>query len=78
MARLVELKAGDIPPKGEDWAMVVVHRPGIDARGSVVRHNMGVTFYTPAVDDEIKAAINKAGAWADARSVATVYLRRDA
>jgi hypothetical protein len=78
MAKIVELAADDAPPKGEDWAMVVVHRPGIEAQGSVVRHNRGATFYTPATGPEIERAIDKATAWADAHSIATVYVRRDA
>jgi hypothetical protein len=77
MAVIVELKAGDAPPKGEDWAMVVVHAPGIEARGSVVRHHRGATFYAPAIDAEIARATGKAAAWADAHSVETVYVRRD-
>jgi hypothetical protein len=78
MAKIVELNAHASPPKGADWAMVVVHRPGVEARGSVVRHDSGATFYAPAIDAEIARAIEKATAWADAHSVGTVYVRRDA
>lgn len=76
MATIVELKAHGLPPKGEDWAMVVVHRQGIGGE-SVIRHARGATFFTPAAEAEVARAINKATTWADTHSVGVVYLRRD-
>jgi hypothetical protein len=78
MAKIIELDAHASPPKGADWVMVVVHRPGVEARGSVIRHDRGATFYAPATDPEIARAVEKASTWADAHSVGTVYVRRDA
>jgi dTDP-D-glucose 4,6-dehydratase len=78
MASIIELKTGENPPKGRDWAMVVVHAPGVHAVDSMIRHDLGATFYSLAADAAVDRTIDKASAWADAHTVGTVYVRREA
>jgi len=76
MPNIVELARDQMPPKGADWAMVLVNAVGATMGQATIRHSMGVTFYANPLDVEIDRAISKAMAWAKAHAVKSVYVRR--
>jgi hypothetical protein len=76
MASIVELLAGELPPKGAYWAMVVVNAVDATRGTATIRHTMGATFYTSPTSSEIDRTIIRASAWADAHGVESVYVCR--
>jgi hypothetical protein len=76
MANIVELVADQSPPKDSYWAMVVINESDAALGEPTIRHAMGATFYTKPLNAAVERAIAKATAWADARGVESVYVRR--
>jgi hypothetical protein len=58
--------------------LVIVDASGRYARGaSMERHRSGATFRTSGTEADVAIAIEHAQAWANMRSIRTVYVRRD-
>jgi hypothetical protein len=76
MANIVELAVDQSPPKGIHWAMVVINEADATVGEPTIRHTMGATFYTKPADAAVDRAIARAVAWADARGIEFVYVRR--
>ena len=79
MATIVWIDGKARPPDGEDWVLIV-QEPSSGryfAEGSVQTGPNETTFYNPfpASELELKAALEKARAWADAHGIGTIYIR---
>lgn len=74
---IVYLRPNESPRDDHDWVLVEHDRSGTYASGGSAAHGRGATFYvpTPALEEEIEAAIEKAVRWAEEHEVETVYVR---
>ena len=79
MARMVWIDRNARPPDGEDWVLIVRDEASgrYFAEGSKQTGPKEATFYnpSPASELELETAVEKAGAWADAYGVSTIYIR---
>jgi hypothetical protein len=77
MARVVELKPGELPPAHERHALVL-GSPEPPAQGvPCVDNGRDRTFFATDSERDIALVVERAKIWADARLVANVYVRRD-
>jgi hypothetical protein len=78
VAEVVGLEAGEEPPDNRYWVLVIVDASGRYARGaSMVRHHSGATFRISGAEADVAIAMEHAQAWADTRSIHTLYIRRE-
>jgi hypothetical protein len=74
MAGIIHIAPAADPPEGADWVLIKREASEAFSGSGSVSHSHGRTFYAPPPED-ISVAIDAACAWADAHSVAVVYLR---
>jgi hypothetical protein len=74
---IVYLRPNESLPDDQDWVLVERDNSGAYASGGSAAHGRGVTFHvpTPAPEEEIEAAIERAVRWAEEHEVGTVYVR---
>ena len=76
MARVVELKSGELPPPRERHAMVIASAQR-SAEPDFLDQSRSRIFFTSDRARDIAIVIGRAKAWAEARLITSVYVRRE-
>jgi hypothetical protein len=75
-ANIVELTADQSPPKGSHWAMVVINEADATVGAAHDSSHHGRDILHEAAQCRSRSGHRRATAWADARGVEFVYVRR--
>jgi hypothetical protein len=77
MARIVNLKSGELPPARERHAMVLASSHPSPAPSGFLDQSWNRTYFTSTRAQDVAIVTERAKAWAEARLIPTVYVRRD-
>ena len=77
MARVVMLKFGELPPALERHAMVVASTQPSPSPSGFMDQSWNRTFFAYDTPRQVAIATERAKAWAQARLIPNVYVRRD-
>jgi hypothetical protein len=77
MARVVMLKLGELPPARERHAMVVASSQPSPAPSGFLDQSCNRTYFTSTRTRDVAIGTERAKAWAEARLIPNVYVRRD-
>jgi hypothetical protein len=77
MARVVNLKSGELPPMLERHAMVIASSRPWPAPSGFVDESWNRTYFTADTPQDVAIVTERAKTWAEARLISKVYFRRD-
>ena len=76
MATVVELQTGERPPAHERYALVISSSKPPEHGTSFSDQRTGRHYFADESERDIAIMTLRANAWADARSISTVYIKR--